>query len=773
MGQHADMVWMTVSGSPGTGTVTLSAAVTGYLTFALAGIVNGQTVRYKIVEANTWEIGEGVYTSSGTSLSRATVEITSAGNTTKPSFTSAALVSIVSSAKSFVHLDYTPSMANTYSHTLYEDWEWDRIDTQRFLTATQRSDPLANDCWQSIQNFADYMMARKNGTSDGALKHMRLAGRAYKLSQTLKFTGSSAASVRQGRVMMTGGSLVAASSWANQATTPDPMIEFTTDSQGSGMQDVYVDCNGVCSGVLVNMTSGGNSKITIRNNVILNFANPQKPLQSDLYSNTISIGGAHLASPIPIRAYESSSAHPYGLRVGPKIITSTLIDSATCRISGNHIRQWEVGRTELSEFDKRTGIGIWLAGSDTYVEGEMNNVADCLKSLVVDGHSNTITSMHSSPSGGGVIVATATAWTTNHAYVVGNYVSDNSKAFYCTVNHTSGASSASNKTPGTATVWAASTGYVIGDIVKVGSNGTTMYICITNHTSASSIDLTKFTASWTDVTANTGYNADNAPTPNIYLIGTEHNNGHNTFNANYHERMMWLRDKRISVTMHRFPRNSGSTDGNTACIMFDATSVGESLGTSGAKLIIMGGHRDGDLDAIQYREVDGTFAAKLDVTQIGNNHFIFSAGQHVIASGDDAGDTPLVVLASHDTRSLMTFRGRTSTANIKMGIVSDKYELRSGATTLLQVDTAASNFRTTAGARTALQNGSVTFHDALGAFNLLSRTVANLNSLATVGAATAGRTFWCSNPGTGQPRQVWGNGTNWVDYLNTTIATPV
>lgn len=86
----------------GTGTVTLSSAVTGYAGFSESGVTDGATVSYLIEEGNDFEIGQGVYTSSGTTLSRATVwlsKISGTAGTTKMNLAGAAKVSIVNAAE--------------------------------------------------------------------------------------------------------------------------------------------------------------------------------------------------------------------------------------------------------------------------------------------------------------------------------------------------------------------------------------------------------------------------------------------------------------------------------------------------------------------------------------------------------------------------------------------------------------------------------------------------------------------------------------------------
>ena len=90
----------------GTGTLTLGAAVAGHLTFAAAGATNGSTVTYAIADGANSEIGRGLYSSAGPTLTRATI-LRSTNSGLALNLSGAAEVMVTAAAEDFDVNDFT------------------------------------------------------------------------------------------------------------------------------------------------------------------------------------------------------------------------------------------------------------------------------------------------------------------------------------------------------------------------------------------------------------------------------------------------------------------------------------------------------------------------------------------------------------------------------------------------------------------------------------------------------------------------------------------
>jgi hypothetical protein len=108
MSTAANYVMMTVSGTPGTGTITLNAASSGFRSFATAYGADA-TVDVRISDGSAWEVARNcAYTHSGTTLTRGTLENSSTGSAL--SLTSAATVEVVLPASAINN--YTQAMSS-------------------------------------------------------------------------------------------------------------------------------------------------------------------------------------------------------------------------------------------------------------------------------------------------------------------------------------------------------------------------------------------------------------------------------------------------------------------------------------------------------------------------------------------------------------------------------------------------------------------------------------------------------------------------------------
>jgi len=98
----------------GTGIITLGSAVTGFLSFATAGVTDATVVTYAISDGSAAEIGTGTYTATGTTLSRTVIKSTNSNTAINLSGT--AQVIITPSAEDI--LNKTQSASQTMSGPL-------------------------------------------------------------------------------------------------------------------------------------------------------------------------------------------------------------------------------------------------------------------------------------------------------------------------------------------------------------------------------------------------------------------------------------------------------------------------------------------------------------------------------------------------------------------------------------------------------------------------------------------------------------------------------
>lgn len=90
--RYLDNAQMTVSGTPGTGTITLGSANPPHLVFSASGAQDGDAVVYYVVDGTASEVGWGVIGGGVTTITRNLIK-SSTGSLL--SLTSAAVISIV------------------------------------------------------------------------------------------------------------------------------------------------------------------------------------------------------------------------------------------------------------------------------------------------------------------------------------------------------------------------------------------------------------------------------------------------------------------------------------------------------------------------------------------------------------------------------------------------------------------------------------------------------------------------------------------------------
>ena len=191
----------------GTGTITLGSAVASYLSFASSGVSNGETVTYAIADGSNREIGRGVYTSSGTTITRTVLESTNSN--TAINLSGNAEVFITAAAEDIANVNET----NTFT---------------------------ASQIIQVTDNTNAALRVTQLGTGDA----IRVEDSAN--PDSTSFRVDSAGTVTSGGNITSGGNLIAAGTgrvlWTNRAILTSPsagVLQLGVDQATPVAQTLY------------------------------------------------------------------------------------------------------------------------------------------------------------------------------------------------------------------------------------------------------------------------------------------------------------------------------------------------------------------------------------------------------------------------------------------------------------------------------------------------------------------------------------------------------
>lgn len=225
----------------GTGTVTLGSAVAGFLTFAEAGAVNATTYPYVIEEGDDFEMGQGTYTSSGTTFSRDTVtvsKISGTAGTSKMNLAGTAAIFITPRASdlndaslittgtvgtarlgsgtansgSFLRGDQSWQAVSVPSEASQADMESASGSTQMVTPRRVKDSPFAAKAWckwgvtTTIDASAGVSSITDNGTGDWTLNWSTAFSSAnYAVVYNIEATGTTYPGLQWFRAIRNGG----------------------------------------------------------------------------------------------------------------------------------------------------------------------------------------------------------------------------------------------------------------------------------------------------------------------------------------------------------------------------------------------------------------------------------------------------------------------------------------------------------------------------------------------------------------------------------------
>ena len=162
--QIADRVQVTATANT-TVSFTLGSAVTGYQSFATAGITNGNTVFYGSSDGTNWEVGIGIYSSTGPTLTRSTILSSSNSGSAVSTFGSSVNVWIDYPSSQAVYNDPLNGVV-TPSTSIFNN---NIVDKQLYLQGGNnllvQSQTFSNASWTKQYSSVSGSITAPDGTS--------------------------------------------------------------------------------------------------------------------------------------------------------------------------------------------------------------------------------------------------------------------------------------------------------------------------------------------------------------------------------------------------------------------------------------------------------------------------------------------------------------------------------------------------------------------------------------------------------------------------------
>lgn len=262
----------------GTGTITLGSAVSSYLSFADAGVQNSDTVTYAISDGTNREIGRGVYTSSGTTLTRAQIlESTNGGSA----------INLSGSAEVFIT-------------AAGEDITSDVQITGGSITGI--TDLAVADGGTGNSSFTAYSVLLGGTTSTGALQNVSGVGSS---GQVLTSNGASAVPSWVDRMTLIGTISTtsgASASISGLDLTPYTMLVLVFDgvSHNSGTSQTLLLGTSTSDDIAISTAGAYTNTATVRGPVFVDLSTGLAPsLLANISTGGNAVATARLAS-LPI-----------------------------------------------------------------------------------------------------------------------------------------------------------------------------------------------------------------------------------------------------------------------------------------------------------------------------------------------------------------------------------------------------------------------------------------------------------------------------------------